>query len=126
MGHELFVIELGDGDNTLVLGILFSIYCICFQFFSFFKRLIYLLFERDRESKHAVGKEGQRERSPSRFPLNTDPDMGLNPITLGSQPDLKSRVGHVTNLATQVLLFFTVFNVSSFSFPDKFPIATPF
>ena len=36
--------------------------------------------------------------------LNTEPNTGLNPTTPGSQPEVKSRVRHLTNWATQVPL----------------------
>lgn len=52
-----------------------------------FKRFIYL-FIRER----AWGGEGQREERHSQadFPLNTEPDMGLDLRTLTPGPELKS------------------------------------
>ena len=71
-----------------------------------FKR--FYLFEREtvRESKHMSrverGTEGEREFQAD-FPLSTEPDSGLQLTTLRSQPELKSRVGCLTNWVAQAL-----------------------
>ena len=42
-------------------------------------------------------EEKQRERD-KQIVLSTDPDMGLDPMTLRSLSELQSRVGHLTVL----------------------------
>ena len=42
--------------------------------------------------------QGQREReSQAGFTLSAEPDAGLDPTTLRSRPELKSRVGYSTD-----------------------------
>ena len=49
------------------------------------------------------GAEREREReSQARSMLSMEPSVGLDPMALGSCPELKSRVGCSTNSATQV------------------------
>ena len=51
-----------------------------------FKDFIYL-FDRQRSQ---VGKEAGRERGEAGSLLSREPDVGLNPRTLGSQPEPKA------------------------------------
>ena len=51
---------------------------------------------------HGVGRG--RETVSSNFPLCVEPNMGLNLMTLRSQPGLKPRVEHLTECATQAPL----------------------
>ena len=50
------------------------------------------------------GAEGEGERISSRFhaECGATSDAGLDPMTLRSWPELKSRVGRLTDCATQV------------------------
>ena len=50
----------------------------------------------ERESTHVSGEEGRgREReSQAGSTLSKESDVGLDPTTLGSQPESKSRVEH--------------------------------
>ena len=59
-----------------------------------FKDLIYL---RERERKNRGGAEGEASSLQRR-----EPHLRLDPRTLGSWPELKSRVGRSTDRATQV------------------------
>lgn len=61
-----------------------------------FKDFIYL---RERESAQEWWGEAEGKEKPD-SPLSKDPNVGLNPRTLGSWPELKAR--HLTNWATQV------------------------
>ena len=51
-----------------------------------FKKDFIYLSERERERARAGG-EAERETA---FPLSRDPNVGLHPRTLGSQPELKA------------------------------------
>ena len=51
---------------------------------------------------YEVGNLASRERTPSRLCGDLSPMWGLNPRTVRSWPELKSRFGHLTNRATQV------------------------
>lgn len=42
-------------------------------------------------------REEQRRESQADSPLSVEPDAGLGLRTVRSQPELKPRVGHVTN-----------------------------
>ena len=70
----------------------------------FFKRFIYL-FEREKRDRVCVRAggwiEGERE-SLADYLLSMEPATGLDPNTLRLEPEPKSRVGHLTNRATQV------------------------
>ena len=67
----------------------------------FFKKDSFIL-ERERESMIRGTKVGGREReSQADSSLSVQPDLGLNPMTLGSWPVPKSRVGCLTNWAIQ-------------------------
>ena len=68
--------------------------------YSFFK--IFYLFIRERVSEQGGrGKEYQAD-----FLLRMEPPTDLDPTTLRSWPELKSRVGCLTNWATQMPLCF--------------------
>ena len=54
---------------------------------SFFKKDFIYLREREREHKQEGGRDGEGEAESL---LNRNPDMGLNPRTLGSRPELKA------------------------------------
>ena len=59
--------------------------------------------------------EGQRERereSPASSTLSAEPNAGLDPRTLRPRPELKSRVGRLTNWATQAPLDLRVLHSS--------------
>ena len=49
--------------------------------------------EGDRERERQRERERERESQAVSLP-STEPKTGLNPMTLGSQPELKSRVKH--------------------------------
>ena len=53
--------------------------------------------ERKREGDRERGREG--ERSQARSILSVEPNMGLDPTTLGSWPEPKPRVGYLTSRA---------------------------
>ena len=62
------------------------------------------IYFRETESMSRRGRERgiQREReSQVNSLLSTEHDMGLDLMTLRSGPELKLRVGHLTNRATQ-------------------------
>ena len=64
----------------------------------FFKILFIHCRERERAHVHK-SREAQRKKekeSEADSLLSTDPDAGLNPITLRSRPEPKSTVGHLT------------------------------
>ena len=52
------------------------------------------------ESRVGGGAEGEGEK-PKQSALSTEPEVGLDLMTLRSWPELKSRVGHSTSWATQ-------------------------
>lgn len=54
--------------------------------------------------KQGEGTEGEGENRPSDSPLSVEPDSGLDPKTLRSWPELKSRVGCLIDWVTQALL----------------------
>ena len=59
---------------------------------------MYVFNERERERVHMSWGEGQGQReSQAGYMLSVEPDLGLDPTTLGSWPELKSRVGHSTD-----------------------------
>ena len=52
---------------------------------------------------HEGGAERETERIPSKLrTVSTEPDVGLKPTNMRSRPELKSRVGHSANRATNV------------------------
>ena len=55
--------------------------------------------ERPLECKQGRGAERERESQPGST-LSVEPHVVLSPTTLGSRPELKSRVGWATNLTT--------------------------
>ena len=81
--------------------------------------MFYLLFFKRfylRESESVCKwKEGQREReteSQADSVLSLEPSVGLNPRSLRSRPELKSKVGHLTEQITQApFKYFTHFNI---------------
>ena len=73
-----------------------------FFFFFFFKFVFYLFWERVSQG----GAEREADRIPSRLCTpSTEPDRGLDLPTVRSWPELKSRVGHSTDWATQAPLY---------------------
>ena len=72
----------------LFFGFEFDKFLFCFVLFCFFKGFIYL-FDRERDSQrereHKQGDGGGGSRL-----LAEEPDMGLDPITTGSRPELKA------------------------------------
>ena len=101
--------------NNVAVNILGS-FCVdrCFLFFFFSPPKIYLfILERERESMCKQG-EGQREKE-KQTPLNREADAGLDPRTLKSWPELKSRVRRLNDWATQAPLD-RGFHVVLFSF----------
>ena len=74
---------------------------LCHRIYLFLFIFLFYLFER-RQGKRGRGREREREREPQAgSTLSTDPNRGLDPMTLGSWPESKSRVRHSTNLVTQ-------------------------
>lgn len=74
--------------------------------------------ERAYEQGGAEG-EGERE-SPSRLHIQRGLGTGINPMTPKSQPELKLRVRHSTNLVTQAPQNVTLgmsFDLSGFHLP---------
>ena len=74
-----------------------------------FKILSFL--ERDCAHVHtcAQGGEGQRGRKRISYAdstLSMEPNLGLDPVTLGTRPEPKSRVGFSTNYAIRASLFY--------------------
>ena len=70
-----------------------------FFFFFSFGKIYFYLFEKKREHKRAHG-DGEQRRSQADSLLSPEPHVGLNPMTLKSQP--KPRVQQLTDRATQV------------------------
>ena len=67
----------------------------------FFKDFIYL--KRDNVCVQGRGGEEREEReSQADSLLNAEPDAGLELTTLRSRPELKPRVGHLMDRATQL------------------------
>ena len=64
------------------------------------KCFIYLV-EREREWGKGKGQREKERESQATSTLSAEPDTGLNPTILRSQPEPKSRVGCSTNWATQ-------------------------
>ena len=56
-------------------------------------------------SRRGRWKEGETQAD---APLSAEPHAGPDPTTLRSQPELKSRVRHLTDCTTQVPQAFTV------------------
>ena len=50
--------------------------------------------ERSRETEGRKGTERERERENHKQALIMEPDAGLDPRSLRSRPEPKSRVGH--------------------------------
>ena len=74
---------------------------------NFLKLFIYFEIERERAHAHTSGggAERRRDRLSSRFhAISAEPDVGLELTNVGSRPQLRSRVGHLTDCTTQVLL----------------------
>lgn len=61
---------------------------------------IYLETEIERESAGGGGTEREGDSIPSRLPLITEPEVGLDLTTLRSGPKPKPRVGYSTDYAT--------------------------
>ena len=59
--------------------------------------------ERERETERERERERER-KSQEGFMPGTEPNTGLDPMTPGSRPESKSRVGRSTDLAVQALL----------------------
>ena len=56
-----------------------------------------------REREQERDREGVGGRIPSRLRVvSTEPYVGLDPRTVGSQPELKSRAGHSADEASQM------------------------
>ena len=79
-----------------------------------FRLLIWLLFKIYLFWGGSRGRE-----NPKQTALSAEPDAGLHPTTLRSQSELKSRIGCLTDWATQVplvclfsaIVFYTVFSL---------------
>ena len=72
---------------------------------TFFLKIFYL---RERESLCVLAEVDRRaegENFQAETLLSVDPDVGLDPATLRSWPELISRVGCLTDLAIQTALF---------------------
>ena len=63
------------------------------QYGIFILFILFYLFFYLRECEQERGAEGERE-SQAGSTLSAEPNVGHDPLTLGSQPELKSRVGH--------------------------------
>ena len=94
------------------LGVFFGLFVLCsFVLFLFLKKSLFIYFERERERARvqAWAEEGQREMETESQPGSTLPEQSLTQAltpTVRLWPELKSRVQHSTNWATQVLLFY--------------------
>ena len=49
-----------------------------------------------------AGAGAEKEKNPQADSLSVESDVGMDPRTLKSWPELKSRVRHLSNWATQV------------------------
>ena len=91
----------------LLLGLAFPHIGVCLMWFSFLF-FYFILLKRERE--HGDGgwhRERERESEANSI-LSTEPHLGLHPMALRSRPELKPRVGHLTDFATQApLMWFT-------------------
>ena len=96
---------LARWERSLMINFFFRI-LLYFLKFIYFERQRERERERERESKQGRGTERGRERkNPKQAPhcLSAQSMMwGLNSRTVRSWPELKSRVGHLTNCANQV------------------------
>ena len=71
-------------------------------------------------------REREREREPQAgFTFSTEPDTGLNPMTVRSRPEPTSRIGCSTDWATQVPLPF-IFNLPGINFCIRCEVGIPF
>lgn len=62
-----------------------------YLFLFFFKKKVYYLFIWERERKHwAVEGGGTEGEGEADFPLSKESNVGLDPRTLRSQPELKA------------------------------------
>ena len=52
--------------------------------------LRFFLFDRERHSERGNTSGGRGERGEAGFPPSREPNVGLNPRTLGSGPELKA------------------------------------
>ena len=66
-----------------------------FQLFSFFKIYLFTL-KIDGEREHEQGGRSRR-RGTADSTLSMEPNVGLDPMTMRSGPELKPRVGHLTD-----------------------------
>ena len=63
------------------------------------------LFQRETERAHIRVSEGQRGREcQADFPWSAEPEVGLDLVTLRQRHELKSKVGHLIDWATQAPL----------------------
>lgn len=73
----------------------------CLNYCSFLKRFI-CSFKRESMYERAVeGLKEERKEPFNRLLTERQADVGLNPMTLGSPPEPKLRVGYLTACATQ-------------------------
>ena len=76
--------------------------------------------QREKKREREKEQEGQKERerkSQAEFDLTTEPDVGLNIMTLRSLPEPKPIVRCLTNCATQATLFFLDVGIYAMNFP---------
>ena len=83
-----------------------NIYSIVYGLFLFEKEEWRLHMHMHTGGRRAE-EEGEKESQVGSM-FSAEPNMGLDPTTPRSQPELKSRVWHSTNWTTQTPLYFTV------------------
>ena len=96
-----------EGGSIFLIGLipLDYVYMILPLSFSKKKSLFIYLWEREWAQVREGRRERERETIPSRLPaVSAQPNAGLDPTTLRSWPEQKSRVGCLTNWVTQVPL----------------------
>ena len=84
---------ISDFINIMILVVLLKIsFLSSFLSFwnGFFKRLYFYLFVREREREHKQGERQAEGEGEAGSPPSREPNMGLNPRTLGSWPGLKA------------------------------------
>ena len=70
---------------------------LCLFITNHFFFLMFIYFARERAHEQVRGRE-REDRIPTRLPaVCTEPDVGLNPMTLGSWLEPKSRAGRSTD-----------------------------
>ena len=90
----------------MIMWVFFILLMWCFtliNFLMFIYLLLIIFYFRERKSEQ--GRGGEKENLKQNLKLSMEPDMGFNPMTLGSCLKLKSRVRCSTDWTTQAPLF---------------------